>query len=145
MPSGGSNSTTCRAIFIVSLRAGLKGSGDKLTGAVFMPVTISGADAVAAARISGLKGSPIGTWYITKPISEPSTIGAVNDVARARSNWGGAAQPGSDAARTRDAVQASRQETAAIACVAAPAKSKVGSKPPSDPSQCKLVMSRDVI
>ena len=130
---------------VFAIATGLKGHGVKLTGAVFVPVTVPDADAVVAARLTGVSGAPVATWYVTKPINEPGTIGAVNAPARAHSEWGGLTQPGSAAARTRDAVLASRQEAAAVACVAHPGSVPVASKPASDKHQCKLVTQRDVI
>lgn len=116
---------------VFAIATGLKNDRVKLTGAVFVPVTVPGA--------------PVATWYVTKPINEPGTIGAVNAAARARSEWGALAEPGSAAARTRDAVLASRQHAAAVACVTHPGSTRIGSKPASDKHQCKLVTKRDVI
>jgi len=130
---------------VFAVASGLKGHDVHLSGAVFVPVSVPGADAVLAARMTNVPGSPVGTWYLAKPVNEPSTIGAVNAAARSHSYWGAAAQPGSAAARTRDTVLASSQEAAAIRCVTRPGSSTIAPGPSSDRSQCRLRSDRDVI
>lgn len=123
---------------------GLKRPATGLRDAVVVATGRAGGEFSAAVVAAHLVGAPgVATWGINRPVNDPGSLSALNDVAWRYSNWGTLAQPGSEADKERQALLASAAERKALSCAASPASA--GKAPPEAKGQCKLRQGADVI
>lgn len=75
--------------------------------------------AIVAARLTGGGSSGVATWAVGNPSnsSTMSPITGLNSTAQDWSNWGAAAQPGSQAAKNRDTINGFEAAKVVAGCV----------------------------